>query len=73
MANKENHEKRTDLYAKALYGRDMQSGRENNAVLGAMGGPVGTFVVPSRVKSSGEGFNILREDSGIKWLPPEEK
>jgi hypothetical protein len=73
MANRENHEKRTNLYDKALYGRDLIQGRDDNAVLGAMGGPVGTFVVPPRVKSSGEGFNILREDSGIKWLPPEEK
>jgi hypothetical protein len=71
MAKRENHEKRTDLYAKAQMRipelsikeqliRDLNDGK----------GP-GTFIVPPRVKASGEGFNILREDSGIKWLPPE--
>jgi len=71
MAKRENHEKRTDLYSKALSGKDLQQGRDDNAVIGAMGGPVGTFIMkPASITDPGSNSPLIADPGGTKWLPP---
>jgi len=80
MAKRENHDKRTDLYAKAVNNRDkyyadidpVLQGRTIQDVMNFRGS--GTFVVPyHREKISGDNWNMIGSGEGTKWLPPEER
>lgn len=74
MAKRENHDKRTDLYAKALNGAALNQVRSSNKVLGAHGEPVGIFIVkPSSVSLDKDGRTFVSDSGGTKWLPPKNR
>jgi hypothetical protein len=71
MANRENHEKRTNLYDKALTRRPELNLKEQLIRdLNGGKGP-GTFIVkPSSITDPGDGSPLIADPGGTKWLPP---